>query len=73
MRKLTLTVLVERDEDGIYVAKVPALKGCYTQAYSYEDIFPRIREAIDFCLEVENTEDIPELVFQGVHQVEVEA
>jgi len=73
MRRLSLTVLIERDEDGIFVASVPALRGCYTQAGSYEDIFPRIREAIELCLEDENIDEIPHLVFQGVHQLEVEA
>jgi len=30
MRRYTFTVIVERDEDGFYVAEVPDLKGCYT-------------------------------------------
>ncbi len=46
MKKYNFTVLIEKDEDGIYVAKVPALKGCHTQARSLEEIYPRIREAI---------------------------
>ena len=61
MRKFSLTVLIERDEDGIFIAKVPAIKGCYTQAPSYEDLIPRIREAIDLCLEVSGVEAIPKL------------
>ena len=62
--------LIERDEDGIYVATVPALKGCHTQAKSMEDLLPRVREAIELCLEVEK-EIAPTMQFVGVQQVEV--
>jgi len=44
------TVLIEQDEDGYYVAKVPALKSCYTQARTLEALTPRIREVIKLCL-----------------------
>ena len=52
MRKLTFTVLIERDEDGIFIAKVPALKGCHTQAATLVELIPRIEEAVELCLEV---------------------
>ena len=35
-------VLIEQDEDGIYVASVPALKGCHTQAKSLESVIVRM-------------------------------
>jgi predicted RNase H-like HicB family nuclease len=47
------TVLIEQDEDGYYVATVPALKSCYTQAKTREELSPRIREVIELCLEEE--------------------
>jgi predicted RNase H-like HicB family nuclease len=48
-------VVVERDEDGYYVASVPALRGCHTQAKSLDELMSRIREAIQLCLEVEGS------------------
>ena len=45
------TVLIEQDEDGYYVASVPALKSCYTQAKTREELYPRLREVIELCLE----------------------
>jgi len=63
--------LIEQDEDGIYVATVPALKGCHTQAKSLEELLPRVREAIGLCLEVETEEVAPAMQFVGVQQVEV--
>jgi predicted RNase H-like HicB family nuclease len=45
-------VVVERDGEGFYVASVPALPGCHTQARSLDDLMERIKEAIELCLEV---------------------
>lgn len=46
-------VFVERDEDGYYVASVPALRGCHTQSGSLGELTSRVREAIKLCLEVQ--------------------
>ncbi|MFM7441393.1 MAG: type II toxin-antitoxin system HicB family antitoxin, partial [Snowella sp.] len=52
-------VIVEKDSDGYLVASVPALKGCHTQAKSYDELMERIQEAIELCLEMENEEFEP--------------
>jgi predicted RNase H-like HicB family nuclease len=46
-------VIIEKDEDGYFVASVPALHGCHTQAKSQNVLKKRIKEAIELCLEVE--------------------
>ena len=51
--KREFSVIVERDKDGYYVASVPELRGCHTQARSLDKLMERIREAIALCLEVE--------------------
>ena len=65
-------VIVERDEDGMYVASVPALRGCHTQAKSLDKLMSRIREAIELCLEVED-EPTGGLEFVGVQRVRISA
>lgn len=45
-------ILIEEDEDGMLVASVPELRGCHTQARSLDELKPRIREAIELCVEV---------------------
>ena len=70
MKKYNFTILIEKDEDGIYVASAPSLKGCHTQAQTVEELLPRIKEAIELCLEVENDE-LLQNEFVGVQQVEV--
>jgi len=62
----TFTVLIEQDEDGFYVATVPALKSCYTQAKTLEALYPQIREVIALCLE---GEEPVSMRFIGVQQV----
>ena len=50
-RPRKFTVLIERDEEGYYVATVPALRGCHTQAKSLDTLMKRTREVIELCLE----------------------
>ena len=61
-------VVVERDADGYYVASVPNLPGCHTQARSLDELMERIKEAIELCLEVQG-EAVESLDFVGVQRV----
>jgi predicted RNase H-like HicB family nuclease len=63
-------VVVRRDEDDYYVATVPELPGCHTQAKSLDDLMSRIKEAISLYLETEGSSTIGSFV--GVQVVEVE-
>lgn len=66
------TVLIEQDEDGIYLAKVSDIPGCYTQGKTIEEVMNRIKEAIEVCLEADKKNYQP-LKFVGVQRVEVTA
>ena len=61
-------VVIEKDEDGFFVASVPALRGCHTQAKSLDVLMKRIKEAIELCMEVE---DPVSNQFVGVQRVAV--
>jgi predicted RNase H-like HicB family nuclease len=61
-------VVVEKDSEGFFVASVPALAGCHTQARSLDDLMVRVKEAIELCLEVQE-DDTEELAFVGVQRV----
>ena len=71
--KSKFTVLIEKDEDGILVAKVPDLQGCHTQAKTMPELLKRIREVIELCLEVKKTrqEKISLSEFVGIQQIEL--
>ncbi|NLX38158.1 MAG: type II toxin-antitoxin system HicB family antitoxin [Methanothrix sp.] len=68
--KAKFNVLVEKDEDGYYVATVPSLPGCHTQAKSLDDLIERAKEAIELYLEVEK--EIVPGEFVGVQVVEAD-
>jgi predicted RNase H-like HicB family nuclease len=63
-------VIIERDVEGYYVASVPSLPGCHTQARSLDQLDERIKEAIALYLEVEGEAE-ERLDFVGLQQVTV--
>jgi predicted RNase H-like HicB family nuclease len=65
-------VVVERDEEGYYIASVPTLSGCHTQAKSLDELNQRIREAIQLYLDVDGIPE-RELEFIGIQRISVAA
>lgn len=64
------SVVIEQDSEGYYVASVPALPGCHTQARSLDELIVRVKEAIALYLEV--VDEVPDaLDFVGLQQVTV--
>jgi predicted RNase H-like HicB family nuclease len=64
-------VVVEQDSQGFFVATVPALPGCHTQAKSLDELMVRVREAIELCIKaVSPTDEIMDFV--GVQRITVE-
>ncbi|MBI4019655.1 MAG: type II toxin-antitoxin system HicB family antitoxin [Candidatus Aenigmarchaeota archaeon] len=51
MKKRVFTILIEKGENGAYIAEVPGLKGCNTQGGAVEDAMKNIKETTDTCLE----------------------
>ena len=64
-------VVIEKDADGYFVASIPNLKGCHTQAKSLDVLMERIQEAAELCLEFEN-QDSPTSEFVGIQKILVE-
>ena len=65
-------VVIERDEEGMYVAAVPQLPGCHTDGASLDELMVDIREAIELCLEMEGQET-GNLEFIGIQRVTIAA
>jgi predicted RNase H-like HicB family nuclease len=68
--KRKFTVLIERDEAGYYVASVPALRGCHTQAKTLDILMKRVREVIELCLE-DGDSEVDSLELVGIQQISV--
>ena len=63
------TVVIERDEDEYFVATVPALRGCHTQAKNLDTLMKRVREVIQLCLE--DNQAAPSLELVDIQQISV--
>lgn len=66
-------VLIEQDEDGTYVAEVPALPGCVSQGHTRKEAIDNIKEAIAAYLESlqAHNEPIPPPISEEIVEVEV--
>jgi len=60
-KKITLPIIVEKDEDGFYVVECLLLKGCYTQGETLDEALKNIHEVIEMCLEEESEDEIEEI------------
>ena len=68
---LRFSVVIEKDEDGFYVASVQELPGCHTQAKTLDELMKRVREAIELYLEVEGVKPEASRRIVGVQFIEV--
>jgi len=59
------TIILE-DETGGYIAFVPALPGCHTQADTIEELIKNVKEAIELYLETLADEEKREILKQRV-------
>jgi predicted RNase H-like HicB family nuclease len=70
MQNKEFFVVIERDEDGLYVGEVPQLRACYSQGKTIDDLMVNIREVIEMCLE-EMEEETPLTEFIGIQRLVV--
>ncbi|MBD2148631.1 type II toxin-antitoxin system HicB family antitoxin [Pseudanabaena sp. FACHB-1277] len=62
-------VVIERDEDGIYIGEVPQLRACYSQGDTIDELMLNMREVIEMCLEELTEETFTEFI--GVQKLVV--
>jgi len=70
---LKFAVVVEKDDEGYYVASVPELPGCHTQAKTLDKLMTRVKEAIEAYLEAEGHESKEGVELVGFQIIEVSA
>ncbi len=62
-------VVIEQDEDGVFILSCPLFSGCHTYGHSIEEGMANIMEAIEVC--VEDALDEPRAQFIGVRDVQL--
>jgi predicted RNase H-like HicB family nuclease len=74
MTKQSFIVLIEKDEDGVFIGTVPALKGCHSYGKTLDELMANLKEAIEAHLEAfgEEEKKLPIIQFAGIQEIEVE-
>ena len=69
MKTIHVPIMIETDEDGIFIVSCPQFKGCHTFGKTIDEALARIREAIELCMEDSQTES--HNTFVGFREVEI--
>jgi predicted RNase H-like HicB family nuclease len=69
MSKLSLPILVEIDEDGVYIVSCPVFKGCHSYGETIDEALENLREVIDMCLEGEELANLNQFI--GFREIEI--
>ncbi len=66
-------VLIEQDEDGMFIAEVPSLPGCISQGKTRTEAIKNIQEAIEAYIESlkDHNEPIPPSIDEEIVEVVV--
>jgi predicted RNase H-like HicB family nuclease len=68
--KRRFSVIIEQDQDGMYVGRVPDLKGCLSQGKTLDELMENIKEAVELYLETQGEPNV-ETRFIGIREIEV--
>ena len=73
MTKQSFTVLIEKDEDGVFIGTVPSMNGSYTYGKTFDELMANLNEAIEAHLEAfgEEEKKVPATRFAGIQEIEV--
>lgn len=72
MSKHRYKVVVERDEDGVYIATCPAIQGCYSQGETYEEALENLKDAVRLHIEARRSLGEPVPIEVALDEVEVD-
>jgi predicted RNase H-like HicB family nuclease len=73
MTTYQFTIVVERDEDGVYIATCPALPGCYSQGDTYQEALENLKDAVKLHIQARQSLGEPIPIVVALDRVEVNA
>lgn len=68
-KKIHLPLIIEQDEDGIYIVSCPVFKGCHSYGKTVDEAIVNIQEVIEMCLEEEKPETLNHFI--GFREIEM--
>ena len=69
MKTIHVPILIETDEDGIFIVSCPQLRGCHSYGKTIEEALSRIKEVIELCSEDTPMDTLN--TFVGFREVEI--
>ena len=69
MKKYHFPVVVETDEDGIYIVSCPTFKGCHADGKTIDEALDNLKEVIEMCLEETPANAINQFI--GIREMEI--
>jgi predicted RNase H-like HicB family nuclease len=69
MKSIHVPIIIETDEDGIFIVSCPQFKGCHTYGKTIDEALIRIKEVIELCMEDSQPEHLN--TFVGFREVEI--
>jgi len=69
-RKIHLPIIIEQDEDGIYIVSCPVFKACRSQGKTIDEALQNIQEVIEMCLEEEKPQMLNQFI--GFREIEMD-
>jgi predicted RNase H-like HicB family nuclease len=68
-KMLHLPILIEQDEDGVYIVSCPSFQGCHSYGKTVDEAMANIREVIEMCLEESPAKELNRFI--GFRDLEV--
>ena len=69
MKTIHAPIIIETDEDGVFIVTCPLFKGCHSYGKTIEEALARIKEVIQLCMEDSQPEQLN--TFVGFREVEI--
>ena len=69
MKTYHFPIVVEIDEDGVYIVSCPTFKGCHSYGQTIDEALENLKEVIELCMEEQSTESINQFI--GIREMEI--
>ncbi len=69
-KKIHLPIIVEQDEDKVYIVSCPQFRGCHSYGSTIDEAMQNLNEVIEMCMQEEGIENINSFI--GFREVEME-
>lgn len=68
-KQMNFPILVELDEDNVFIVSCPLLKGCHSYGHTIDEAMSNIREVIEMCIEEEDTQTVSKNQYIGFREI----